>query len=104
MGFLLVEASLGARKVVQGGIPEEEREGRGDSSAIIGGILPSFRPGGLDHHRRIASLRFWEYQSVNTSGNPIDVSRRIAGSTQISATEAASTRNPSVVLAGWNPQ
>jgi hypothetical protein len=51
-----------------------------------------------------SSLRFWEYESVDTSGNPIDVSQRIAGSTQISATEAASMRDPTVVLAGWNPE
>jgi pectin methylesterase-like acyl-CoA thioesterase len=50
-----------------------------------------------------ASLRFWEYQSVDTSANPTDVSHRIAGSTQISAAEAASMRDPTVVLAGWQP-
>jgi pectin methylesterase-like acyl-CoA thioesterase len=48
-----------------------------------------------------SQLRFWEYQSVNPAGNPIDVSKRVVA--QISATEAASMRDPSVVLAGWTP-
>jgi pectin methylesterase-like acyl-CoA thioesterase len=50
-----------------------------------------------------SQLRFWEYQSVDGAGQPIDVSRRIAGSTQISAAQAAQMRDPTVVLAGWQP-
>jgi pectin methylesterase-like acyl-CoA thioesterase len=50
-----------------------------------------------------SSLRFWEYQSVDPNGNPIDVSRRLAGSTQISAAQAAMMRDPTVVLGGWQP-
>jgi pectin methylesterase-like acyl-CoA thioesterase len=50
-----------------------------------------------------AQLRFWEYQSVAPSGAPIDVSQRVAGSTQISAAMAKSMRDPTVVLAGWQP-
>jgi len=50
-----------------------------------------------------SQLRFWEYQSVDPSGAAIDVSRRAAASTQISATMAQSMRDPSVVLAGWQP-
>jgi pectin methylesterase-like acyl-CoA thioesterase len=50
-----------------------------------------------------AQLRFWEYQSVDPSGAPIDVSQRAAGSTQISAALATSMRDPTVVLAGWQP-
>jgi len=49
-----------------------------------------------------SSLRFWEYQSVDASGAAIDVSKRTGG-TQISATQAASMRDPTVVLAGWQP-
>lgn len=48
-------------------------------------------------------LRFWEYQSVDPSGAPINVSQRVAGSTQISASQATSMRDPTVVLAGWQP-
>jgi Pectinesterase/Bacterial Ig-like domain len=50
-----------------------------------------------------SQLRFWEYQSVNPAGAPIDVSKRAAGSTQISASMAQSMRDPAVVLAGWQP-
>lgn len=49
------------------------------------------------------SLRFWEYQSTDSSGAPIDVRNRIASSRQISADEAASMRDPSHVLGGWTP-
>ena len=49
-----------------------------------------------------SALRFWEYQSVDTSGAAIDTSKRTGG-VQISATQAASMRDPSVVLAGWQP-
>lgn len=50
-----------------------------------------------------SQLRFWEYQSVDESGNAIDTSQRSAGSTQISAAQAMSMRDPSVVLSGWTP-
>jgi pectin methylesterase-like acyl-CoA thioesterase len=50
-----------------------------------------------------SSLRFWEYQSTDASGNSIATSSRASGSTQISANQAASMRDPTVVLAGWNP-
>jgi len=49
-----------------------------------------------------SSLRFWEYQSVDASGAALDTSKRTGG-VQISATQAASMRDPSVVLAGWQP-
>ncbi len=49
-----------------------------------------------------SSLRFWEYQSTDASGNALDTSGRQYG-TQISATQAASMRDPTVVLGGWQP-
>ncbi|HSY24436.1 MAG TPA: hypothetical protein VK841_20050, partial [Polyangiaceae bacterium] len=50
-----------------------------------------------------SSLRFWEYESVDANGNPIDVSQRVTGSTQISSSVAASMRDAGTVLAGWQP-
>jgi pectin methylesterase-like acyl-CoA thioesterase len=50
-----------------------------------------------------AALRFWEYQSVDPTGKLIDVSQRAAGSMQLNATQAAQMRDPTVVLAGWQP-
>jgi pectin methylesterase-like acyl-CoA thioesterase len=50
-----------------------------------------------------SSLRFWEYQSTDLAGNALDVSKRIAGSTQITSAQAATMRDPKMVLGGWQP-
>jgi pectin methylesterase-like acyl-CoA thioesterase len=50
-----------------------------------------------------AALRFWEYQSTDAAGNPLDVSQRAVGSTQITAAQATQMRDPAVVLNGWQP-
>jgi hypothetical protein len=50
-----------------------------------------------------SSLRFWEYRSKDMSGNLLNTSGRIAGSTQISAEQAASMRDKATVLDGWSP-
>jgi hypothetical protein len=49
-----------------------------------------------------SALRFWEYQSTDASGNALGTSGRTGG-TQISASQAASMRDPTVVLGGWQP-
>ncbi|WP_437554825.1 pectinesterase family protein [Sorangium sp. So ce367] len=49
------------------------------------------------------TLRFWEYQSRDVDGRLIDTSGRVAGSTQISAQQAAMMRDPAIVLGGWVP-
>ena len=48
-------------------------------------------------------LRFWEYKSVDPSGNPINVGSRITGSRQLTDAQAAMMRDPTVVLGGWQP-
>jgi hypothetical protein len=50
-----------------------------------------------------SSLRFWEYQSTDASGNPLNVSGRVSGSSQASSSQAATMRDPSSVLGGWQP-
>jgi pectin methylesterase-like acyl-CoA thioesterase len=50
-----------------------------------------------------SSLRFWEYKSVTPAGTPVDTSRRLAASKQLSDAEAAMMRDPSIVLGGWQP-
>ena len=50
-----------------------------------------------------SSLRLWEYKSVNPSGTPVDVSKRLAGSMQISDAQATTLSTPSNVLGGWTP-
>ena len=49
-----------------------------------------------------SALRYWEYQSTDASGNALNVSGRMYG-TQISASQAAMMRDPTVVLGGWQP-
>jgi hypothetical protein len=49
------------------------------------------------------NIRFWEYNSVDENGNPIDVSLRHPISRQLTAEEAAFWRNPANVLGGWVP-
>jgi hypothetical protein len=67
----------------------------GSHIAPVGWLLTA----GTDTSR----LQFWEYQSKDPSGNPIDVSQRLAGSAQITDAQATMMRDPSVVLAGWQP-
>lgn len=47
-------------------------------------------------------LRFWEYGSVDPSGDPVDVSRRAASSRQLTDEEAEPLRDPVTVLL-WDP-
>jgi pectin methylesterase-like acyl-CoA thioesterase len=50
--------------------------------------------------------RFWEFQSTDLAGKPLDVSQRVAGSRQLTAAEAAQQRDLAFVLGGadhWNP-
>jgi len=47
--------------------------------------------------------RFWEFQSTDLAGKPLDVSQRIAGSRQLTPEEAAAQRDLAKVFDGWNP-
>ena len=49
------------------------------------------------------NIRFWEYNSRDASGHPIDVSLRHPISRQLTPEEAAFWRNPANVLGGWVP-
>ena len=52
------------------------------------------------------TTRFWEFQSTDLAGKPLDVSQRAAGSRQLTAAEAAQERDIARVLGGadhWNP-
>lgn len=52
----------------------------------------------------VDGIRFWEYKSVDPSGNPINVSMRHSASRQLTDEEAAYWRNPANVFSGWNPK
>jgi pectin methylesterase-like acyl-CoA thioesterase len=56
---------------------------------VTGGAAPS-------------SLRFWEYQSRDAAGAPLNTSGRSFG-TQISSSQAATMGDPAMVLGGWMP-
>jgi pectin methylesterase-like acyl-CoA thioesterase len=51
-----------------------------------------------------SKVRFWEYQSTDLAGAPLDTSQRISVSQQIDAATAAQMRDATVVLGGWNPK
>ncbi len=52
-----------------------------------------------------ATLRYWEFQSVQLDGvTPVDVSQRASFSHQISSDQAAQMRNLTNVYLGWLPQ
>jgi len=50
-----------------------------------------------------SSLRFWEYQSTDAAGKLLSTAGRAAGSTQMTADQAKTMRDPSLVLNGWQP-
>ncbi|MBF8184627.1 Ig-like domain-containing protein [Nonomuraea sp. K274] len=50
------------------------------------------------------STSFWEYRSTDLTGEPIDVSQRLACSRRLTAAEAAQWSEPSFVLGGWDPE
>ncbi len=66
---------------------------RFDNPDLAGGATPTNYP----------NIKFWEYNSRDASGAPIDVSQRHPLSRQITAEEAAFWRNPANVLGGWVP-
>jgi hypothetical protein len=51
-----------------------------------------------------SKVRFWEYQSTDSTGAPLDTSQRISVSRQIDDATAAQMRDVTVVLGGWNPK
>jgi pectin methylesterase-like acyl-CoA thioesterase len=54
-----------------------------------------------------SGLKFWEFQSHDAAGKPVDVSNRLPASKQISAAEAAALSDPAKLFAEhdvWNPR
>ena len=48
-------------------------------------------------------LRYWEYQSTDLAGAPLNVSGRASFSSQINSTQATALRNLSTTFGGWTP-
>lgn len=49
------------------------------------------------------NIQFWEYHSSDLTGDPVDVSQRLACSRQLSDDEATQWTDPAFVLNGWVP-
>jgi pectin methylesterase-like acyl-CoA thioesterase len=67
---------------------------------------PHIRPVGwlLNNATEAPTVEFWEYNSTDLSGNPLDVSQRAPVSRQLTAEEAAQWSDPAFVLGGWVPE
>jgi autotransporter-associated beta strand protein len=48
-------------------------------------------------------LRYWEYQSTDLTGAPLNVSSRASFSQQINSTQATALRNLATTFGGWTP-
>ncbi len=66
---------------------------------------PQVNPAGwlLNNATTAPNVQFWEYQSTDASGAPLDISRRASFSRQLTAAEAAQWSDPAFVLGGWVP-
>jgi pectin methylesterase-like acyl-CoA thioesterase len=107
-GYVFVDSRLTAEGAVTGQVLARIDDGAypGSQVAYVNCTMGAFiAPGGwtITGVGSASQLRFSEYESVDATGKPIDVSHRAAGWTQPSAARAASMRDPSVVLAGWSP-
>jgi len=75
---------------------------------LLHSTLANVAPEGWSDADRGGNVRFWEYDSRNTDGSPVDVSRRVAWSRQLDGTRdariIADYSRPEFVLAGWKPR
>jgi len=78
-------------------------------SDAVGPVAWLFSGGREGNEHDPAEVHFWEFKSRRPDGQPVDASRRLAGSRQLKSPEddalIASYRNPAFVLGGdWNPR
>ena len=66
---------------------------------------PQIAPVGwlLNNATTAPTAQFWEFQSTDLNGAPVDVSKRLPDSFQISADQAKQWSDPAFVLGGWVP-
>ncbi|MDQ6707197.1 MAG: hypothetical protein M3Z85_14625, partial [Acidobacteriota bacterium] len=57
----------------------------------------------LNNAAMVPDVRFWEYNSTDPDGTPLDVSKRAAFSRQLTKEEAVQWSDPAFVLGGWVP-
>jgi len=70
-------------------------------SLLMGPVIPvGWR---LDNATTAPNVQFWEYNSTDLNGNPLDVSQRAAFSRQLTAAEAAQWSDPALgPVAYWS--
>jgi len=75
---------------------------------LLNSKLINIAPEGWGDADRGGSVRFWEYDSRNADGSPVDVSKRVSWSRQLDrekdAKLIADYSRPEFVLAGWKPK
>jgi pectinesterase len=74
---------------------------------LLKATLVNIAPEGWSDADRGGEVRFWEYNSREADGSPVDVSKRVAWSRQLDSAKDAQViedySRPSFVLAGWTP-
>jgi pectin methylesterase-like acyl-CoA thioesterase len=91
-------------------LPSNKGRNYPDAEAVlIDATLSGISPAGWGEVEASASnVHFWEFNSRDPSGAPVDVSRRNPASRQLSmekdAALIASYRDPAFVLGGWEPK
>lgn len=75
---------------------------------LINSTLTNIAPEGWSDADRRGNVRFWEYNSRNPDGTPVDTSKRAPSSRQLDKTKDAKIiadyGQPEFVLAGWKPK
>lgn len=75
---------------------------------LLNAKLINIAPEGWSDADRGGNVRFWEFNSRNQDGSPVDVSKRVAWSRQLDkikdARLIADYSRPEFVLAGWKPR
>lgn len=75
---------------------------------LLNCTLINITPEGWGDADKGGNVRFWEYNSRNADGSPVDVSKRVAWSRQLDKVKDAKLiadySRPKFVLAGWKPK
>jgi pectin methylesterase-like acyl-CoA thioesterase len=108
-GYVFVDSTLSSDPGLTGGVLAriDASVFPGSQVAYVGCKMgPHITPAGwtITGATPPATLRFWEFGSTDLSGNALDTSQRLSGSTRITADQATMLRDPKVVLGGWSPQ
>jgi hypothetical protein len=75
---------------------------------LLNSTLINIAPEGWSEADNLPSVHFWEYNSRNSDGSPVDVSKRVSWSRQLDKVKDAKLiadyGRPSFVLEGWEPK